>query len=194
DRRPAPKLSAAKHARHVVDSPPRGEVPVQVLAQRLEDPRYRLLDRERFRQYPGGSMLCDRALLSPLALGQIEYECHAFVRGSLEHRAACQNLHASAILPEEFPFLSLRSCARSEIFHLACVALAPFRQRKVRPPHAPRDQVIAAVTDDASELLVGVKDPAVRMPAEDPDDAGVDQPPNPRFALCELAIQPGVLD
>jgi hypothetical protein len=41
--------------------------------------------------------------------------------------------------------------------------------------------------------VIGLKNPTFGLPDENADDVGVHQPPNPRFTLCEIAVQKGIL-
>src|SRR5262249_59730315 len=71
DRRRAPQLRATENTRFPIQEPPRAEVPSHALAQGPEDPGHRFLDRDRFRQDPGGAVLREDSLPGTLALGQV---------------------------------------------------------------------------------------------------------------------------
>ena len=73
------------------------------------------------------------------------------------------------------------------------MSLAPFRRRQVRPAHATRDEILTIVSHHAEKRVIGLDDLPFEIPDEDPDDVGVDQAPDLRFAFCEIAVQAGVL-
>ena len=72
-------------------------------------------------------------------------------------------------------------------------AVAPFRRSQVRPADAARGEVLAVVSHDAEKRVIGLDDPAVEVPDEDPDDIGVDQAPDLGFAFRQIAVETGVL-
>src|SRR6185503_7461687 len=73
------------------------------------------------------------------------------------------------------------------------VTVQPLGWGQVRPADT-RGEIRSVVADNAEECIVGFTNRTVQVPHKDPDNVRVDQAPNPRFALCKIAIQPGVLE
>ena len=71
--------------------------------------------------------------------------------------------------------------------------IAPFRRRQVRPADATRDEIFTVVSHHLEERVIGLDDPIFAIEDEDADDVGVDQTPDLRFPLFEIAVQPGIL-
>ena len=74
------------------------------------------------------------------------------------------------------------------LFDPLCVALAPVPRGQIVPVDATRCEVITVVSDDPEKRVIGLENPTVEVPDEDADDVGVDQAPNLRFAIFEIAI------
>jgi hypothetical protein len=75
----------------------------------------------------------------------------------------------------------LRSPSRLKLCHSPIVAVAPFGGRQIPPAHSTGDEIVAAVSDDAEKSFVGIDDPTIKIPDEDADDVGINQPPYPRL-------------
>jgi hypothetical protein len=49
-----------------------------------------------------------------------------------------------------------------------------FRRRKVSPADAARDEILTIVSHHVEKGVIGIGDPTVKIPDDDPDDVGVD--------------------
>src|SRR5436190_24056385 len=154
-------------------------------------PTARLAQRLRFCQV---RFTVPEGLLGTLLFTQIEHESDTLVRTFLKQRASNEHGHAAAIFPDILLLKGLNSPGRVEFCDGPFVALAPFSWRQVGPPQSTRDKVRAFVAGHPQERIIGVANPAVQIPEHDPDDVGVDQPPDLRLALLKLAVQSAVLE
>src|SRR6202043_348257 len=114
----------------------------------------------------------------PLALGQVEHESDALTPASFEGRRADQHGHTAAIFPEILFFVWLKSPGRVQYWEGAFVALAPFGRRQVCPAHLTRDEIPTVVPHHQKKRVIGLENPAFRLPNEDADNVGVDQAAN----------------
>ncbi len=69
------------------------------------------------------------------------------------------------------------------------VAVEPFRRCEVGPAQAARDEIVTVVSHDAEKRVIGLQNPTSKLPDDDPDDVGVDQASDLRFAFAEIAVQ-----
>ena len=129
----------------------------------------------------------------PLALGQIEHEGDTLVPAFFEGRRAEQHGHTAAVLPEVLLLERLQAPALLVLFHQPRVAVAPFRRRQICPAYATGDEILAVVSHHTEKRVIGLENLTFEIPNEDPDDVGVDQAPDLRFAFCEIAVQAGIL-
>src|SRR5262249_31326419 len=74
-----------------------------------------------------------------------------------------------------------------------CIAVVPVVRRHICPAYAARYEVLMIVSNHAEKSFIGLKDLTVEIPDTDSDDVRVDQAPDLRFALCEVAVQTGIL-
>src|ERR1700733_168252 len=64
---------------------------------------------------------------------------------------------------------------------------------QILPVHAARREVLTVVSDNPEKRVVGLENPTIEVPEEDADYVGFHKAPNLRFALCEIAVQTGIL-
>src|SRR5262249_42173448 len=74
-----------------------------------------------------------------------------------------------------------------------CEAVAPVRWLQVPQAYATRNEIRTVVSHHAEKRVIGLDNPLSELPGEDPDDVGVNQAPDLRFAFCEMAVQMGIL-
>jgi len=132
-------------------------------------------------------------LLRTLALGQIDHERHALVAALAEGHRAHQDGNAAAVLAE---VLLLERLDGSRRFISAKARSSPARHSpgvQLRPTDPAGGEILAVVSHHAEEGVVGLEEAAVQVPEADPDDVGVDQAPDLRFPLLEVAVEAGVL-
>src|SRR5262249_21207705 len=155
----------------------------QALAQGPEDPGHRFLDRDRFRQDPGGAVLREDSLLGTLALGQVEDERDALFAILFEARHADEHRHAAAVFAEVLLLEGVQAPAPEELGYPLFVAPAPFGGSQGGPVEPTRGEIRAVISHRVEEGVVRLENPAFEIPDEDPDDVGVDQAADPRFAF-----------
>src|SRR4029453_1304601 len=143
----------------------------------------------RFRQVRFTS---SEGLLGVLLFAQVEDERDALA-STFKQRSSKQHGHAAAILPEQLLLVWLNSPGSLQFSHGPFVALAPFGRRQIRPAHATRDEIFTTVLQHAQKRFVGPDDRTFEIPHEDPQNVGIDQPPNLPFPVREIAIQQRIL-
>ena len=134
-------------------------------------------------------------VLGALALGQVEDVCHTLVSGVLKGRHTDEHGHAAAVFPKVLLLERLQGSAHFELGHpVSFVAITPFRRSQVSPVQATRDEIVTVVSHHGEKRVVRLENPPVDFPDEDPDDVGIDEAPDPRFAFGEIAIQARILE
>src|SRR6267143_1748022 len=123
-----------------------------------------------------------QTLLGALALGQIEHECDALVTALFKCCPTNQHGHTATVFSRVFLLERLEPAATFLLFDPCVIPVAPVGRRQVRPPYAARNQVFAIVVHHAKKFVVGLKNATVEIPDENPDDVGIDQAPDLRFA------------
>src|SRR5882757_7990114 len=123
-----------------------------------------------------------------LALRQIEHECDALVSALFKCCPPYQYGHTATVFSREFLFERLEPAAAFLLFDPCVIPVAPVRRRQVRPPYAARNQVFAVVAHHAKKFVVGLKNATVEIPDENPDDVGIDQAPDLRFAFPQCFL------
>jgi hypothetical protein len=106
----------------------------------------------------------------------------------VERGDADQHGDAAAVLAEIFLFKGLHGSARVHLCQRPRVALAPFPRGQICPIHAPRGEILSVVSHHPQERVISLNNLAVDVPDDDPDDIGVDQSPDLRFAFAEVTI------
>src|SRR5215469_2873173 len=74
------------------------------------------------------------------------------------------------------------------------MVVEPFRRGEVRPAQATRDEILTVVSHHAEKGVIGLENPTSKLPDDDPDDIGINQAPDLRFALGEIAIQLSIFE
>src|ERR1700733_4982502 len=128
------------------------------------------------------SLTSHQSLFGPLALRQIEHECDALVTALFKCCPTNQHGYAAVVFSCEFFFERLEPTAAFLLFDPCVIPVAPVRRRQVRPTYTARNQVFAIVAHHAKKFVVGLKNATVEIPDENPDDVGIDQAPDLRFA------------
>src|SRR6202035_2931269 len=90
--------------------------------------------------------------------------------------------HTATVFSGVFLFERREPAATFLLFDPCVVPVAPVGRRQVRPPYTARNQVFAIVAHHAKQFVVGLKNATVEIPDENPDDVGIDQAPDLRFA------------
>src|SRR5229473_7401091 len=133
-------------------------------------------------------------LLGPLLFTQIEHESDTLVPTSLKQRASNQHGHAAAIFPEILFLVWLNRPGSLQFCDGAFVALAPFGRRQIGPAHTTRNESFTTVLQHPQKRFVGPDDRTFKAPDADPQNVGIDQAPNLPFAICEIPIEPRILE
>ena len=131
-------------------------------------------------------------VLSALLFTQIEHESDTIAPTFFKDRAANHHGNATAILPEVLFLERLESPSCLYLCYGTFVAVAPFCRREIRPSHAPRNEIFAAESQHVQKSFIGFDDLAFEIPDTDSDNVSVDQAPDLRLALCEIAIKTGI--
>ena len=114
-----------------------------------------------------GAQLCR---FRTLAFGQIEDVGDPLPGLPLEAGSPDQHGHPAAILPEILLLAGLHLARPREFFSLFVgMHFLPFRRRDVEPSK-PRLQILAVVLDHAEKRVIGVENPSVQIPENDPDN------------------------
>src|ERR1700722_7999159 len=79
------------------------------------------------------------------------------------------------------------------LFDPLCVALAPVRRGQILPVEAARREVLTVVSDDLEKRVISLENPTIKIPEENANNVGLHEASNLRFALCEIAVQTGIL-
>ena len=148
------------------------------------------------RRFACASSTCNSrsASAAPLALGQVEHEGDTLVRIFFEGCNTDQHGHAAAVLPEELLFERLQAAGHLQLRHqLLFVTGEPFRRRQIRPADGCRDEILAVVSHHTKKRVIGLENPTLEIPNEDPDDVGIHQASDPSFAFGEIPVQARVL-
>ncbi|MNU02253.1 hypothetical protein D3C72_2458990 [compost metagenome] len=74
------------------------------------------------------------------------------------------------------------------LLHGVFAELEKRRHRQVPPAQAARKQVFSVIAHHVQEGIIGLENVTVGIPDHDPDDVGVYQAPDLRFALLDLAV------
>ena len=149
-----------------------------------------------YRRAAGAKAGCGCRTLSfgPFLFAQVEHECDALVAAPFEQRAANQHGDAAAILAEILLLERPKSPACAEFRHRAVVLLAPLGRREIRPAHTTRHEVFTVVPHDGEKRVIRLENPTVEVPNANPQNVGVNQAADPRFAFREIAVQPAALE
>jgi hypothetical protein len=139
------------------------------------------------------SLSLAQRILRALALRQIEHECDALVTALFKCCPTNQHGHTATVLSSVLLFERLEPAATFLLFDPCVIPVAPVRRRQVRPPYAARNQVFAIVVHHAKKFVVGLKYATLEIPDQNSDDIGIDQAPDFRLALRDVAIQVGIL-
>ena len=142
-----------------------------------------------FRRFDGACLRFPAMLLGALALRQIEHECDALVSFFAERSQTDQHGHAAAVFPKVLLLEWLDCPDHLQLCISPRVALAPFRRRQVRSVQATRDKILSIVSSHAEKRVICLKNATFEIPDDDPDDVGVDQAPDLRFAFFDLSVQ-----
>jgi hypothetical protein len=113
--------------------------------------------------------------VSMLLLAQVERKRDAFVSSCVTQGSADQHGDATAIFPEELLLVGLNRPCRLEIRRRAFVSLAPFSWRQIGPAQTTRDEIVTTVLQHVEKRVIGLKNPSVEIPHENPDNVGIHQ-------------------
>src|ERR1700761_4010810 len=97
----------------------------------------------------------------PLAIGQIQHERDALVSTFLEEGAADQHRDTAAVLAKILLLVRWHGSGCLQDYNGPRVALAPFPRRQVCPADTAGQELLAVVSHDAEQRVVGLDDPAV---------------------------------
>src|SRR6185312_4318664 len=100
-----------------------------------------------------------------------------------KRRCPDQHWHTAPAFQEVLLLIGLRCSGCLQRCHTPVVGIAPFGGRQIPPAQSTGDQLLAVVSDDAEKSVVGIDDPIVKIPDEDADDVGINEPPYPRLPL-----------
>ena len=128
-----------------------------------------------------------------LSFAEIERERNSVVPSCVKERTANQHGDATAILPEELLLVRPNRPRRLEIRRRAFVSLAPFSGRQFGPAHTTRNEIFTTVLQHAEKRIIGLENPSIKTPDQDPNDVRINQSSNTRLALLEIAIETRVL-
>ena len=153
-------------------------------------------------QAPDRCIAFKKSRLRPLALGQIEHESDTLAAAPFEGRRTDQHGHTRAVLAEVLLFVWLEGSGHLHLGHGTLGAVLPIRWRENPLVYGTRNKILAVISHDMEERVINVNDDretllrilAFKLPSEDPDDVGVDQAPDLRFALRQIAVQAGILE
>ena len=134
-----------------------------------------------------------QVFLRLLALGQIEHEGDALVPAVAEGRRADKNRHTRAVFAKVLLLVRFAASRHHELLPRTSDSVAPFAGRQGCPVHAIRNEIVAAVSHDLEKGFVRLNNAAFKIPDGDPDDIGIDQPPDLRLTLLQIAVETGVL-
>jgi len=84
--------------------------------------------------------------------------------------------------------------SRLEIRNRAFILLAPFSWRQIGPAHTTGNEIVTTVLQHVEKCIIGLENLPIEIPDEHPNDVGINQPSNPRFALLEVTIKTRVLE
>ena len=73
--------------------------------------------------------------------------------------------------------------------HRAFGPLAPLGRRQRGPVQSTRSDIVVVISQYAEKFFVGGDDAAVEIPNARPQDIGIPQAPDPRFAIGEITIK-----
>jgi hypothetical protein len=146
-------------------------------------------DDIRVEQPPDLGFAFTENLLRPVALCQVEHEGDMPVFSSLNARFANEHGHAAAVLPEILFLEWLSSTRHRSLGESLCGTIAPFRRRQIHPADKASQEILASVPYEAKQRVIGFDHLTVARTHADPDNVGVDQPPDLGFALFEIAVQ-----
>ena len=134
-----------------------------------------------------------QSLLGPLALGQVEHESDDMGFGSLNARYADQHRHAAPVFPEVFFLERLGGAGQRKLGESLFGAIDPFRRRHGHPADTAGKEIVPIIPYDAKIGIIGFDQSTVALPDADPDDVGVEQPPDLGVAFTERLLGPLVV-
>ena len=68
----------------------------------------------------------------------------------------------------------------------------PFGRREVRPAYPTGSEIFSVALHHAEKCLIRLRDRPLEIPHENTYNVGVDQPPDLRFTIFEVAVQTGI--
>jgi hypothetical protein len=107
--------------------------------------------------------------LDSLALGQVEHERDALVPPAVEHGAADQDRHATAVWANVFLLERLADPGGGQHGQRLVVRRAPCVRCEFPLTQAAGHEVCAAVSHHAEKGVIGLQNPAVEVPEGDAD-------------------------
>src|SRR5580658_1410688 len=132
-------------------------------------------------------------LFGTLALRKVEHECYTLVPRLFEPGSANEHSHAAAVFSEQLLLERLHASDRPQLRQaLSHVEVKPFGRSQVHPLYPTRGEIFTVVAHDAEKCVIRLKKSTVELRDENPDNVGVHQPPDLRFALLESTIQAAV--
>src|SRR4029077_2047332 len=189
-RRFMPKLDTAQRLGLPVHAPERAHVPSQTLAHSPQYSRSCLFDRGRFRQDLRDRVLHAEAFLYALALRQVEHESDTLVPAFFDGCQADQHGNTAAVFPK---VLLLKRRQTPGYFQLrqppSFIAVKPFRRRQLSPAQAACDHIFTILPYEAHKCVICLENLPLHIPDKNPDDIGIDQTPDLRFAFFDLSVQ-----
>src|ERR1700722_116249 len=123
--------------------------------------------------------------LCVLALREVEYECQGLAPALINHRGRNQCRHAAAVAAKVLLFEEFAGAARSELRRRPLTDDLPFRRRKFRPSKSSRVHVVTRIPDHPEKGVIGLEYLAIKIRDQYPDNIGVHQAPDLRFAFLE---------
>src|SRR5580704_15806012 len=125
-----------------------------------------------------------------LLLGQVQHECHALVRLSIELRCATQYRHTATVLSNVFFLVGLRCSGCSHLKYSLLSNGMPFRRRQL-PPVQTRFDSFSSISNDTEKGIVCIDAFAIiTTPHDKAYDVRFEQAPYLAFSVLQLFVEP----
>ena len=129
----------------------------------------------------------------PLEPGQIEDETDALIAVLFEHRPTDHHGDARAVLVVILLLEWVHDPVHFEHCDVARVEVMPLRGSQLHAVQTTRREILAVVSYDPKERIIGLENLAFDLPDDDADDVGIEQAPDLLVPLFQIAVEPDVL-